>query len=159
MSPTPSPEQALEAAGLALPQLPAPGGNYLSAKRAGSILYLAGVISTGPEGVITGTAGAVENASSIEDGYAAARACALTQLAVLKRELGSLDRVAEILTVNGYVNAAPGFADSPAVINGASDLFIQIFGEAGRHVRAAIGVSALPRHALVELQMTVRVHG
>jgi len=155
MPPTPSPEQALEAADLVLPQLPAPGGNYLSAKRAGSLLYLAGVVSTGPNGVITGTAGIDR---SIEDGYAAARACALTQLAVLKRELTSLDRVAEILTVNGYVNAAPGFGDSPAVINGASDLFVQIFGEAGRHVRAAIGVSALPRNALVELQMTVRLH-
>jgi enamine deaminase RidA (YjgF/YER057c/UK114 family) len=155
MPPTPSPEQALEASGLVLPQLPAPGGNYLSAKRAGSVFYLSGVVSTGPNGVITGTAGIDR---SIEDGYAAARACALTQLAVLKRELTSLDRVAEILTVNGYVNAAPGFGDSPAIINGASDLFVKIFGEAGRHVRAAIGVSALPRNALVELQMTVRLH-
>jgi enamine deaminase RidA (YjgF/YER057c/UK114 family) len=137
-----------------LPQLPAPGGNYLSAKRVGAIVYLAGAISTGPDGVITGTAGLDR---SIEDAYAAARACALTQLAVLQRELGSLNLIAEILTVNGYVNAAPGFPDSPAAINGASDLFIQVFGESGRHVRAAIGVSALPRHALVELQMTVRV--
>ena len=137
-----------------MPQLPAPGGNYLSAKRVGTILYLAGVVSANADGVITGTAGLDR---SIEDGYAAARACALTQLAVLKRELGSLSRVAEVLTVNGYVNAAPGFADSPAVINGASDLLVQIFGEAGRHVRAAIGVSALPRNALVEVQMTVRV--
>ena len=79
------------------------------------------------------------------------------QLAVLKRELGSLDRVAEVLTLNGYVNAAQGFHDSPAVINGASDLLVKVFGEAGRHVRAAIGVSALPRNALVEVQMTVRV--
>jgi enamine deaminase RidA (YjgF/YER057c/UK114 family) len=76
---------------------------------------------------------------------------------VLRRELGSLDRVIEIITVNGYVNAAPGFGDSPAIINGASDLLVEVFGEAGRHVRAAIGVSALPRNALVELQMTVRV--
>jgi enamine deaminase RidA (YjgF/YER057c/UK114 family) len=153
MSQSSSPEETLAAAGIALPQLPAPGGNYLSAKRVGAIVYLAGVISTDPAGVITGTAGLDR---SIEEGYAAARACALTQLAVLKRELGSLDRVAEILTVNGYVSAAPGFGDSPAVINGASDLLIQVFGESGRHVRAAIGVSALPRHALVELQMTVR---
>ena len=92
----------------------------------------------------------------MEEGYAAARACALTQLAVLRRELGSLDLVAEVLTVNGYVNAAAGFQDSPAVINGASDLLVEVFGEAGRHVRAAVGVSALPRNALVELQMTVR---
>ena len=154
MTQTPSPEEALAASGFALPQLPAPGGNYLSAKRVGTILYLAGVVSANADGVITGTAGLDR---SIEDGYAAARACALTQLAVLKRELGSLNRVAEVLTVNGYVNAAPGFADSPAVINGASDLLVQIFGEAGRHVRAAIGVSALPRNALVEVQMTVRV--
>jgi enamine deaminase RidA (YjgF/YER057c/UK114 family) len=153
MPPTSSPEEALAASGLTLPQLPAPGGNYLSAKQVGPILYLAGVVSTSPDGPITGTCGLNR---SIDDGYAAARACALTQLAVLKRELGSLDRIAEILTVNGYVNAAPGFPDSPAVINGASDLFVQLFGEAGRHVRAAIGVSALPRNALVEIQMTVR---
>jgi enamine deaminase RidA (YjgF/YER057c/UK114 family) len=149
-----SPEDKLASAGITLPQLPAPGGNYLSAKRVGEILYMAGVVSTGSDGVITGTAGIDR---SVTEGYAAARACALTQLAVIKRELGSLDQVAEVLTVNGYVNAAPGFADSPGVINGASDLLIQIFGDAGRHVRAAVGVSALPRNALVELQMTVRV--
>jgi enamine deaminase RidA (YjgF/YER057c/UK114 family) len=149
-----SPEKNLAALGLQLPQLPAPGGNYVSAKRAGSIVYLAGAISTNVEGVIAGTVG---KDRAIEDGYAAAKTCALTQLAVLQRELGSLDAVAEVLTVNGYVNAMAGFADSPAVINGASDLLVQVFGEAGRHVRAAVGVSALPRNALVELQMTVRV--
>ena len=154
MAQIPTPEQTLASLGLALPQLPAPGGNYVSAKRVGDIVYLSGVISTGPDGIITGTAGA---GSTVEEGYAAARACALTQLAVLKRELGSLDQVAEVLTLNGYVNAEPGFADSPEVINGASDLLVQVFGEAGRHVRAAVGVSALPRNALVEIQMTVRV--
>jgi enamine deaminase RidA (YjgF/YER057c/UK114 family) len=154
MSEEPTPEEKLAALGLELPKLPSPGGNYVSAKSVGSILYLAGVVSTCPEGVIAGTAG---KDRSIEEGYAAAQACALTQLAILKRDLGSLDRVAEILSVNGYVNAAPGFADSPAVINGASDLLVRVFGEAGRHVRAAIGVSALPRNALVEIQMTVRI--
>jgi enamine deaminase RidA (YjgF/YER057c/UK114 family) len=147
-------EQKLLSLGLTLPQLPSPGGNYVSAKRVGGVVYLAGAISTGPDGVFTGTAGADK---SIEDGYAAARACALTQLAVLRRELGSLDHVAEILTVNGYVNAVAGFGDSPAVMNGASDLLVEVFGEAGRHVRAAVGVSALPHNALVEIQMTVRV--
>ena len=126
----------------------------MSAKRAGGLVYLAGVVSMDGGGVITGAAGSDR---TIAEGYAAARACALTQLAVLRRELGSLDRVIEIITVNGYVNAAPGFGDSPAIINGASDLLVEVFGEAGRHVRAAIGVSALPRNALVELQMTVRV--
>jgi len=154
MTQFPSPDEDIAFLGFALPQLPAPGGNYVSAKRVGAIVYLSGVISAGAQGVITGSAG---SDCCIEDGYAAARACALIQLAVLKRELGSLDRVAEVLTVNGYVNAAPGFADSPAVINGASDLLVQVFGEAGRHVRAAVGVSALPRNALVEVQKTVRV--
>jgi enamine deaminase RidA (YjgF/YER057c/UK114 family) len=149
-----TPEQKLASLNLTLPQAPTPGGNYVSAKRVGNVVYLSGAISSGPEGVITGMAGA---GSSIEEGYEAARVCALMQLSVLKRELGSLDIIAEILTVNGYVNAAPGFADSPAVINGASDLLVEVFGEAGRHVRAALGVSALPRNALVELQMTVRI--
>lgn len=154
MSQTMSPEQTLIALGYELPSPPAPGGNYVSAKRAGGIVYLSGAVSTGPDGFITGTAGLDR---SIDEGYAAARACALTQLAVLKRELGSLDQVAEVLTVNGYVNAVDGFPDSPAIINGASDLLVAIFGEEGRHVRAAVGLNALPRNALVELQMTVRV--
>jgi enamine deaminase RidA (YjgF/YER057c/UK114 family) len=93
----------------------------------------------------------------VEDGYAAARSCALLQLAVLQQHLGSLSKVRSILTVNGYVNSVPGFADSPKVINGASDLLLAVFGEPGRHVRAAIGVSGLPRNALVELQMTVEI--
>src|SRR5580700_6464431 len=124
-------EARLREVGFALPAPPVPGGNYLSVKTVGHLVFLAGVISAGPEGVITGTAGLNR---SIQEGYAAARACALTQLAVLKRELDSLDRIAEVLTLNGYVNATPGFADSPAVLNGASDLLIQVFGEAGRHV-------------------------
>lgn len=145
-------ESLLIEAGYSLPAPPAAGGNYLSAKRVGQILYLAGVISMDDQGVIAGTVGA---GRSIDEGYAAARACALMQLAVIKREAGSLDAVDCVVTVNGYVNAIPGFADSPAVINGASDLLIAVFGEAGRHVRAAVGVSALPRNATVELQMTV----
>jgi enamine deaminase RidA (YjgF/YER057c/UK114 family) len=140
--------------GIVLPALPSVGGNYIPAKTVGHIVYLSGVISLGPAGVIAGLAGADK---TIEEGYAAARACALTHLAVLKRHLGSLDLVKGIVSVNGYVNAIAGFANSPEVINGASDLLVQVFGEAGRHVRAAIGVSALPRNALVEVQMTVEI--
>jgi enamine deaminase RidA (YjgF/YER057c/UK114 family) len=147
-------ESRLRELGIVLPALPEPGGNYLPARTVGPIVYLAGVISMRDGEVISGTVGADRR---IEDGYAAARACALTQLAVLASHLGSLDRVKNLVTVNGYVNALPGFPDSPKVINGASDLFVEIFGDAGRHVRAAIGVSALPRNALVELQMTVEV--
>ena len=145
---------ALERLGFTLPAPPAPGGNYTSAKTSGNIVHLAGVISQTGDRVLTGTVG---HDRSIDEGYAAARACALLQLAVLQQHLGSLERIRSILTLNGYVNSVPGFADSPKVINGASDLLLSIFGEAGRHVRAAIGVSGLPRNAIVELQMTVEL--
>jgi enamine deaminase RidA (YjgF/YER057c/UK114 family) len=147
-------EARLERLGIVLPALPQAGGNYLSAKTVGQMVYLAGVISTSSAGVITGTVGLDR---TIDDGYAAARACALIQLAVLQKHLGSLDRVKTVVGINGYVNAGPGFPDAPKVINGASDLLVEVFGDAGRHVRAAVGVSALPRHALVEVQMTVEV--
>ncbi|MGC2330515.1 MAG: RidA family protein [Candidatus Acidiferrales bacterium] len=147
-------EARLQELGIALPQPPAAGGNYVSAKTLGNIVFLAGVISTDATGIISGTVGLDR---TVEQGYAAARLCALMQLAVLKRHLGSLDAVKSVISVNGYVNAAAGFEDSPRVINGASDLLIEVFGEAGRHVRAALGVSALPRHALVELQMSVEI--
>jgi enamine deaminase RidA (YjgF/YER057c/UK114 family) len=150
-----TPEANLTALGLTLPPAPTPGGNYVPAKQVHDLVYLSGVVSADGNGIIIGMAGVDR---TVEPGYAAARACALTSLAVLKRHLGSLDRVAEVVAVTGYVNAAPGFADSPGVINGASDLLAAVFGEAGRHVRAALGVSALPRNALVEVQMTVRVN-
>lgn len=144
----------LKELGIVLPSLPTPGGNYLPARTVGPMVYLAGVISIKDGEIITGTVGA---GRTIEEGYAAARACAISQLAVLASHLGSLDEIKNIVTVNGYVNAVAGFPDSPKVINGASDLFVEIFGGAGRHARTAIGVSALPRNALVELQMTVEV--
>jgi enamine deaminase RidA (YjgF/YER057c/UK114 family) len=147
-------EARLKELGILLPALPQPGGNYLPARTVGQIVHLAGVISIHAGEVITGTAGA---GRTIDEGYAAARACALIQLAVLMAHLGSLDMVKSIVTVNGYVNAVAGFPDSPKIINGASDLFVEIFGDAGRHARTAIGVPALPRNALVELQMTVEV--
>jgi len=140
--------------GIVLPTAPAPGGNYVSAKTVGTLVFLAGVISTDASGVVTGT---VDLDRTIEEGYAAARCCALTQLSVLRKHLGSLDSVKGIVAITGYVNSVAGFADSPKVINGASDLFVEVFGEPGRHVRAAIGVSALPRNALVELQVVVEI--
>jgi enamine deaminase RidA (YjgF/YER057c/UK114 family) len=143
-----TPYAALKQLGLDLPATPAPGGNYTSAKTSGGIVYLAGVIAA------EGTVGLDR---TIEEGYDAARSCALLQLAVLERHLGSLEKVTGVLTVNGYVNSVAGFADSPKVINGASDLLMAVFGESGRHVRAAIGVSGLPRNALVEIQMTVEI--
>jgi len=147
-------EQRLVELNLELPAPPSPGGTYVSAKRIGELLFLAGVISAGPDGVITGAVG-VDRTEA--EGYAAARACVLTQLSVIRRELGSLDRVVEVVSLNGYVHCADGFSGPPAVINGASDLLVEVFGEAGRHVRASVGVNALPRNALVEVQMTVAV--
>jgi enamine deaminase RidA (YjgF/YER057c/UK114 family) len=144
----------LEKLGYVLPEPPKAGANYIPAKTVGRIVYLAGVISTIDGAVVTGTVGLNR---TVDEGYVAARACALTQLAVLKQHLGSFDSIKQIITVNGYVNAVQGFDDSPKVINGASDLFVELLGEAGRHVRAAIGVSALPRNALVEIQMTVEL--
>jgi enamine deaminase RidA (YjgF/YER057c/UK114 family) len=147
-------EARLVELGLTLPSLPQPGGNYLPARKVGGLLYLAGVISAVGGSVIQGTVGLDR---STEEGYQAARACALTQLAVIRRELGSLDLVSSVVSVNGYVNSIDGFPDSPKVINGASDLLVAVFGEEGRHVRAAIGVSGLPANALVELQMLVAI--
>jgi len=149
-----SADQKLSELGYTLPELPAPGGNYLSARTVGNLVFLAGVISMDEHGVMTGVVG---QDRTIEEGYAAAQRCALTQLAVLKQTLGSLDRVKQIVSVNGYVNTISGFPDSPKVINGASDLLVEVLGENGRHVRAALGVSALPRNAMVELQMTVEI--
>lgn len=149
-----TPESRLLELGIVLPPVSKPGGNYVSSKTVGTVVYLAGVISVDNSVVITGTVGLDR---TIEDGYAAARACALTLLAALQAHLGSLDKVKSIVSVSGYVNAIPRFEDSPQVINGASDVLVEIFGDAGRHVRAAIGVAALPRNALVELQMSAEI--
>jgi len=147
-------EARIRELGIVLPSPAAPGGNYISAKTVGRLVYMAGVISTDASGVMAGTVGLNR---TIEEGYAAARACALTQVSALQQHLGSLDLIKSIVALTGYVNSVAGFADSPKVINGASDLFVEILGDAGRHVRAAIGVSALPRDALVELQIIAEI--
>ncbi len=147
-------EARLAELSITLPPPPSPGGNYIAARTVGNIVFLSGVVSTDASGIVTGMLGLDR---TVEEGYAAARACALTQLAVLRTHLGSLDAVKSVISVNGYVNAVAGFKDSPEVINGASNLLVEVFGEAGRHVRAAIGVSALPRYALVEVQMSVEI--
>jgi len=96
---------------------------------------------------------------SVDEGAAAARVCALNALSVLRAELGSLDRVQRVLTVTGFVACVPGFAEQPAVIDGASRVLVEIFGDAGRHTRSAIGVAALPRGGAVEIEMMVAVAG
>jgi enamine deaminase RidA (YjgF/YER057c/UK114 family) len=148
------PYAALENLHLKLPAVLSPGGNYCLARTVGSLVFLAGVVSQNETGVVTGTVGVDR---SVDEAHAAAKSCALLHLAVLEQHLGSLDKVKSVVSVNGYVNSVPGFAESPKAINGASDLLLAVFGEPGRHVRAAIGVSGLPRNALVELQMVVEI--
>jgi enamine deaminase RidA (YjgF/YER057c/UK114 family) len=147
-------EEKLSALGLTLPAAPLPGGSYVPHRINGNTLILAGVISA-RGGVVT-HAGQVGREQTVETAVAAAQVCALNTLASIKGALGSLDRVQEFLYVAGYVNAVTGFDQSPQVINGASDLFVQLYGEAGKHARAAIAVAGLPRNTTVEIQVTVR---
>ncbi len=147
--------ERLQAAGLTLPDLPVAGGNYLPFRVVGSLVFLPGTISSwNGEVRFRGKVGAD---LTVEQGYEAARLCALNLLANLQAAIGDLDRVRQVVTVNGYVNCVPGFAASPKVINGASDLLVEVFGDAGRHVRAAVGVAGLPLDAAVEVQMTVEI--
>ncbi|HUJ43360.1 MAG TPA: RidA family protein [Opitutaceae bacterium] len=150
-----SAEARLADLGLDLPAPPAAAGSYVPTVRSGSLLYCAGTICL-REGQIT-HAGPVGRDQTVQSGYEAARVCALNTLASIKAAAGSLDAVKRIVFVSGFVNAVAGFADSPAVINGASDLLVQIFGEAGKHARAAVAVAGLPRNATVEIVAVVEL--
>lgn len=146
-------EDRLKELGLTLPALGAPKGNYLPYRISGKQLILSGVLAT--EGGTVRYAGKVGEAQTVEGGYAAARLCALNALAAIKGALGSLDRVTAFLLVNGFVNGVAGFAESPQVINGASDFLVEVFGETGKHARTAVAVAGLPLDSTVELQITV----
>lgn len=146
-------EEKLEKLGLSLPTAPVPAASYLPFRINGKTLILSGVVSV-RDGVVT-HAGQVGRDQTVESGYAAARMCALNTLASAKLALGRLERVKEFLYVAGYVNAVAGFDQSPQVINGASELFVELYGERGRHARAAIAVAGLPRNATVEIQVTL----
>lgn len=148
-------EARLKELGLELPLPPAPGGSYVPAVQVGDLLYLAGMICIA-NGEMTHT-GKVGEEHTIESARKAAEVCALNTLAAIKGALGSLDRVGRFVTVSGFVNGVSGFADAPAVINGASDLFLSVFGEAGRHARAAVTVAGLPRNSTVEVQAVITV--
>lgn len=145
----------LAALGLTLPAAPAPGGSYVPHRLHGNTLILAGVISS-YNGRMTHV-GQVGAEQSVETAREAARICALNVLAAIQGALGSLDRVEAFLYVGGYVNAVAAFPDAPLVINGASDLFVELYGDAGRHARAAIAVAGLPKNATVEIQVTVAI--
>lgn len=150
-----SPEARLKALGIELPSAPKPLASYVSSVRTGNLVYLAGQGPlAGGKPTVTGKVGAE---LTEEEGYKAARATILVSLAALRAEIGSLDRVVRIVKVVGWVNSAPGFTRQPWVINGASDLLIEIFGEAGRHARSAIGANELPLNIPVEIEMIVEV--
>jgi len=150
-----NPEAKLAELGLKLPDAPAAAGSYVPTVRTGNLLYCAGTICA-LNGRVT-HAGQVGKEQTVENGYEAAKICALNTLANIKAALGSLDQVSRIVYVGGYVNAVSGFADSPAVINGASDLFVAVFGEAGKHARAAVAVAGLPKNCTVEVQVVAEV--
>lgn len=150
-----SPEARLKALGIELPPAPKPIASYVPAVRTGNLMFLAGQGPVlGGKPTVTGKVGAD---LSEEEGAKAARATILVSLAALRAEIGSLDRVARVVKIVGFVNSAPGFTRQPWVMNGASDLLVEIFGDAGRHARTSVGVNELPLNIPVEIEMIVEI--
>ena len=150
-----NPEAKLEALEITLPTPGAPVANYVNAVRTGNLIFLAGKGPKKADGeYIKGRLG--EN-MTIEEGYEAARVCGINQLAVLKQELGNLNKVKRVVKVLGMVNSTPEFTDQPKVINGYSDLMVEVFGDRGKHARAAVGMVSLPIGISVEIEMIVEV--
>jgi enamine deaminase RidA (YjgF/YER057c/UK114 family) len=149
-----TPEKRLAELGIELPPVFAPVGNYLGCKRSGSLLFVGGPGPTSAAGVICGKVGA---SVSLELAREAARVTALSMLATVRAEIGSLDRVKQVVKVFGMVNCAPGFNRTPQVIDGCSDLLVEVFGDAGRHTRSAVGMAELPFDIAVEIEMVLEV--
>lgn len=150
-----STDEILRQLGIELPAAPAPAGNYVPAYQAGKLLYVSGAVCL-VDGKMTHT-GKVGETRDLAYAQEAARVCALNLLAVAKSALGDLDRIQQVVHLGGFVNAVPGYPDSPAVINGASDLMVQILGERGRHTRAAVAVTGLPKDSTVEITAVFEV--
>lgn len=150
------PEAKLEELGITLPSPPQPVANYVNGVQTGNLIFLAGKGPRYPDGVeITGKVG---SEVSIEKAYEGARLTAINQLAVLKQMLGNLNRVKRIVKVLGMVNCDPTFVDQPKVINGFSDLMVEVFGDKGKHARAAVGMTSLPRGQSVEIELVVEIY-
>ncbi len=148
-------ERKLQEMGFKLPNPPVPAANYIGYVRVGNLLFIGGNI-----GRINGEIkyrGKVGDTVTLEQAYDAVRNCALNHLAIMKAALGDLDKVERIVKVLGYVNVAPGFTDMPKVINGESDLLVQLWGEKGQHTRAAVGVASLSQDSPVETDVTVQI--
>ena len=136
--------------GISLPDAPAPAANYVPYRQVGDLVFISGQISMDGDGLKTGKVGAEV---SVEEAQASARLCGLALIAQLRAACGGdLDRVAGVVKLTGFVNAVPGFADHPEVVNGCSDLMVEVFGDKGRHARAAVGSGSLPRGVQVEIE-------
>lgn len=144
----------IESLGLKLPDVPVPVAAYVNCVRSGNLLFLSGGLPIDGERKVIGK---VPGDVSIEEAQEGARIIILNRLAVVKQEIGSLDKVKQIVALNGFVNSAPDFYGHPQVINGASELLIEIFGEKGKHSRTALGAAALPLNVAVEINLIVEV--
>ncbi|RWR33383.1 RidA family protein [Sinirhodobacter populi] len=144
----------LQELGIELPAAPAPAANYVPYVLSGGQLFVSGQVSAGPDGLILGKLG---DGLTVEDGAAAARRCGLSLIAQAKAALGDLDRVARVVKLVGFVNSTPGFGDQPKVVNGCSDLMVEVFGDAGRHARSAVSAASLPFGVAVEIEAIFEV--
>lgn len=147
-------EQRLHELGIELPKAPRPVGSYVTFVQTGNLVYTSGHGPSGPDGLVVGKVGQDLDADAAQ---AAARLTGLSLLATLRAELGSLDRVTRIVKVLGMVNATPDFGQHPHVINGCSDLLVDVFGDAGRHARSAVGMGSLPMGMAVEIELVAEV--
>jgi len=147
-------EDKLKELGYSLPEPPKPIASYVPSVRVGKLLFVSGVIPLVNDRLLY--AGKLGREVTVEQGYEAARVAALNALSIIKSSLGSLEKVRRIVKLVGYVASAEGFSEQPKIVNGASDLLIQVFGERGKHSRVAVGVIELPRGAPVEIEMIVQ---
>jgi enamine deaminase RidA (YjgF/YER057c/UK114 family) len=150
-----SPEQRLVELGITLPEVRSPAGAYVPAVRTGNLVFLSGAGPIGDGEIVTGKVGGPD--VDLERAVYGARLVGLQLLASLRQEIGSLDKVARVVKLLGMVNCAPGFNETPAVINGCSELLLDVFGDAGRHARSAVGQAELPFDISVEIEMIVEV--
>lgn len=150
-------ESRLKELNIHLAELPKPLGSYVPCVQTGNLLFLSGVLPL-REGKLTRT-GKVGAAITLEQAQEDARQIAVNMLSILKTHLGDLDRVKRCVKVNGFVASSPEFIDQPKVVNGCSDLLAEVFGEAGRHARAAVGVAVLPLDAPVEIDFVIEISG
>lgn len=148
-------EQKLKELGITLPVPPKPAGSYIPVVRSGNLVFVSGQIPMQDGKVMF--AGKVPTERTVEEAQQAAKLCAVNILAQLKANIGSLDKISRIVRVSGFVNAAQDFAEHPKIINAASDLFFDIFGEKGKHSRIAVGVSSLPLNSTVEIDAVVEI--